>query len=74
MLYDIVPAMTTTIAVRESTVERLKRIMKERDAKNLDQTINLLIESAEGIPPSMFGVDRKKRVSLTRREHEEFQR
>lgn len=66
--------MTTTIAVRESTVERLKRIMKERDAKNLDQTINLLIASAEGVPPSMFGADRKKRMSLTRREHEEFQK
>ena len=66
--------MTTTIAVRESTVERLKRIMKARETKSLDQTINLLIESAEGVPPSMFGADRKKRPSLTRREHEEFQR
>jgi hypothetical protein len=66
--------MTTTIAVKESTVERLKRIMKEREAKSLDQTINLLIESAEGVPSSMFGADRKKRTSLTRREHEEFQR
>jgi hypothetical protein len=66
--------MTTTIAVKESTVERLKRIMKERETKSLDQTINLLIESAEGVPSSMFGADRKKRMNLTRREHEEFQR
>jgi hypothetical protein len=66
--------MTTTIAVKESTVERLKRIMKERETKSLDQTINLLIESVEGVPPSMFGADRKKRISLTRPEHEEFQR
>jgi hypothetical protein len=65
--------MTTTIAVRESTVERLKRIMKEKDAKSLDQTINLLIESAEGVPSSMFGADRKRLMSLTRREHEAFQ-
>jgi hypothetical protein len=65
--------MTTTIAVRESTVEKLKRIMKEREARSLDQTINLLIESAEGIPVSMFGADNQKRTSLTRREHEEFQ-
>jgi hypothetical protein len=65
--------MTTTIAVKESTVERLKSIMKERRAHSLDQTINMLIESAEGIPVSMFGVDEQKGASLTRREHEEFQ-
>jgi hypothetical protein len=66
--------MTTTIAVRESTVQRLKRIMKERETKSLDQTINSLIESAEGIPQSMFGADRRKRISLTSLEHEEFQK
>lgn len=66
--------MPTTIAVRESTVEKLKRIMKERDTRNLDQTINLLIESAEGVPSSMFGADRKSGIKLTRHEHEEFQR
>jgi hypothetical protein len=68
----MIPEMTT-IAVKESTVERLKRIMKQREAKSLDQTINLLIESAEGVPSSMFGADRDKRISLTPREHEEFQ-
>jgi hypothetical protein len=51
----------------------LKRIMKEKEAKSLDQTINLLIESAEGVPSSMFGADRRRRVRLTRPEHEEFQ-
>lgn len=65
--------MTTTIAVKESTAEKLKRIMKEKETKSLDQTINLLIESAEGIPPSMFGADRGRRIRLTQREHEEVQ-
>lgn len=65
--------MTTTIAVKESTAEKLKRIMKEKETKSLDQTINLLIESAEGIPSSMFGADRSRRMRLTQREHEEFQ-
>ena len=65
--------MTTTIAVKESTVERLKRMMKERDAKSLDQTINLLIQDVEGVPKSMFGADKNKRLTLKRREHEEFQ-
>jgi hypothetical protein len=64
----------TTIAVKESTVEKLKRIMRARHAESLDQTINSLIESAEGVPRSMFGVDRRRQVHLSRREHEEFQK
>ena len=63
----------TTIAVKESTLEKLKRLMKSRHAGSLDQTINSLIESAEGVPPSMFGVDRKPGIRLTKAEHEEFQ-
>lgn len=64
----------TTIAVKDSTLVKLKRIMKARHAESLDQTINSLIESSEGIPQSMFGVDRQKGVHLTRGEHEEFQK
>lgn len=63
----------TTIAVKETTLEKLKRLMRSRHAESLDQTINSLIESAEGVPPSMFGVDRQNRLKLTEREHEEFQ-
>lgn len=64
----------TTIAVKVSTAEKLKRLMKARHAESLDQTINSLIESAEGIPPTMFGADKGKRVKFTMVEHEEFQR
>jgi len=63
----------TTIAVKETTLEKLKRLMKARHTETLDQTINSLIESAEGVPRSMFGVDRQKHIRLTRKEHEEFQ-
>ena len=66
--------MTTTIAVKELTVEKLKRLMKEYRAESLDQTINSLIENAQGIPPSMFGADKARQITLTKREHEEFQR
>lgn len=64
--------MSTTIAVRESTAEKLKRIMKEKRTKRIDQTVNTLIDAAEGVPRSLFGVDKEKRVRLTTREHEEF--
>jgi hypothetical protein len=66
--------MTTTIAVKESTRDKLRRIMKEEGAQSLDQTINSLIEKAERIPKSMFGADRSKAIRLSSREHEEFQR
>ncbi|MHB8568313.1 MAG: hypothetical protein ACYC7D_07400 [Nitrososphaerales archaeon] len=66
--------MTTTIAVKETTLEKLKRLMDSRHTKSLDQTINSLIESAENVPSSMFGVDKRRRVTLTRAEHEQFQR
>jgi hypothetical protein len=66
--------MATTIAVKESTVEKLKRIMKTRHTKSLDQTINSLIESAEAVPLSMFGVDKRRHIILSRREHVEFQK
>jgi len=47
--------------------------MKARHTQSLDQTINSLIDSVEAVPPSMFGLDKRKRVTLTKREHEEFQ-
>jgi hypothetical protein len=72
-LYSIC-VVSTTIAVKESTRERLKKIMKEEGTKTLDQTINALIERAGGVPKSMFGADRKRGVRLSRQEHEEFQR
>jgi len=63
----------TTIAVREATVEKLKRLMKARHTESLDQTINSLIESVEAVPSSMFGIDGQRHIRLTKREHEEFQ-
>ena len=69
----VIFSMTTTIAVKETTVEKLKRLMKERHAKSLDQTINSLIETAENVPPSMFGADKRRHIRLTKSEHEEFQ-
>ena len=72
-VYSIATFELTTIAVKETTASKLKRLMKERHAESLDQTINSLIESAEGVPRSMFGVDKRLRIHLTAKEHEEFQ-
>ena len=66
--------MTTTIAVKEPTRDKLRRIMREEGAQSLDQAINSLIEKVERVPKSMFGVDGPKGIHLSRREREEFQR
>lgn len=62
--------MTKTVAVSESTWERLKKLMKREKAKDLDELITILIQKSEEIPSSMFGTDRK--LKYTQREHEEF--
>jgi len=64
----------TTVAVKQSTLEKLKRIMKQEGARSLDQTINALIERSEGVPKTMFGIDQRSKLKLSRKEHEEFQR
>ncbi len=64
----------TTLAVRESTLAKLKMVMKAKHTTSLDQTIVSLIESSKEIPQSMFGIDAQKRIHLTRWEHEEFQK
>jgi hypothetical protein len=65
---------TTTVAVRASTLEKLKKIMKARQTESLDQTINSLIETSENVPATMFGIDKGKKIHLSQSEHEEFQR
>ncbi len=63
----------TTVAVKQSTLEKLKRIMQQEGKDNLDQTINALIEKSEGVPKSMFGKDKRTKLRLTSKEHENFQ-
>jgi len=64
--------MKKTVAVSESTWERLKKLMKQEDAKDLDELISLLIRKSEKIPSSMFGADSELRMKYTQKEHEEF--
>ena len=64
--------MTKTVAVSESTWERLKKLMRKENAKDLDELISKLIQKAEKIPNSMFGADRELRIKYTQKEHEEF--
>ena len=64
--------MKKTIAVSESTWERLMKLMKQENAKDLDELISILIRKSEKVPVSMFGVDRGLRIRCRQKEHEEF--
>ncbi len=68
-MYNI---MGKTIAVNESTWERLKKLMKKENARDLDELISILIQKSEKVPSSMFGADRELRTRYTQKEHEEF--
>jgi hypothetical protein len=56
----------------ESTWEKLKKLMKDRGAKDFDELICMLVQESEEIPSSMFSVDRRLKLQYTQKEHEEF--
>ena len=47
--------MTTTIAVKESTLQLLTQVKERINANSLDETIVRVITKAENIPASRFG-------------------
>jgi predicted CopG family antitoxin len=63
-----------TVAVREETWEKMKKLLEAEDAKSFDELIRKLMDKSLRVPNSMFGVDRDRKVRLTLREHEEFTR
>jgi predicted CopG family antitoxin len=61
-----------TVAVSESTWEKLKMMMKRKGAKDFDELIRMLLQESEELPPSMFGVDTGLKLQYSQKEHEEF--
>ena len=51
----IVIVMTTTIAVKESTLQLLSRMKKRLDAGSIDETIVRILRKVENVPLSRFG-------------------
>jgi len=64
--------LAKTIAVDESTWQKLKGLMKEEGAEDFDHLITMLIERSKKIPKSMFGVDTKLKIKFTQKEHEKI--
>ncbi|HYY91379.1 MAG TPA: hypothetical protein VE955_05265 [Candidatus Dormibacteraeota bacterium] len=66
--------MAKTLAVREDTWERMKKMLDSGEAKTFDELIKKMMDRSLHVPESMFGVDRKQKIRLTLREHEEMTR
>jgi hypothetical protein len=58
---------TTTVEVKQATARLLDEIKHKYKAKSYDETIRKLIDKAENIPESMFGVHPKMK-RFTRRD------
>ena len=61
-----------TIALKETTWEKLRQMRDKERLGNFDELVEELIKKAGNVPKSMFGVDKGR--SYTLKEHEEFQR
>ena len=74
MYYAFRTGMAKTVAVREETWEKMKKLFEAEDAKSFYELIRKLMDKSLRVPSSMFGVDRDRKVRLTLGEHEEFTR
>jgi predicted CopG family antitoxin len=61
-----------TIAVTETVWERLKEVMRREHAESMNETVLKLMERAERVPASRFGIHKKLRLTYTEKEHEEI--
>ena len=52
--------MNTSIQITKETLEKLKRLKKVIKASTYDELINKLINKAQNIPDTMFGIDKGK--------------
>ena len=64
--------MAKTVAVREDTWERMKKLLESGEAESFDQLIRKMMDRSLGVPKTMFGVDRQRSIRLTLKEHEDI--
>ena len=66
--------MNTTIQIKQSTLKKLKRIKESRNLTSYDDLINLLIEEANDLPKSMFGIDKGKLKRFNKSDRVDFRK
>lgn len=63
--------MSTTVEVKRNTAKILEELKKRYHAKSMDETLRHLINKAENIPETMFGVH-PKMAAFGPRDESEF--
>lgn len=66
--------MNTTIQIKQSTLEKLKKLKGLRKLSSYDDLINGLIEEALDLPKSMFGIDKGKLKKFNKDDRLEFRK
>ena len=61
-----------TVAVNVETWERMRKLLDSGEARTFDELIRRLMDQSLRLPESMFGVDRKLGIRVTKKEHEEI--
>lgn len=64
--------MNTTIQIKKSTLEKLKRLKEIQKVSTYDELLNKLIEIVHDIPESMFGIDKDKLSKFSESDRFEF--
>jgi len=64
--------MNTSIQVKQSTLEKLKRLKEVQNVSSYDELINKLIDMANDLPNSMFGIDKGKLNKFVESDRVEF--
>ncbi len=60
--------MATTIQIKESTLKKLKKLKKEKQAASYNELIELLIENELQLPDSLLGFMKGKTTPFKRDE------
>ena len=58
--------MATTIQIKESTLEKLKKLKREKQATSYDEVIKILIEKELQLPETLYGFLKGKTIPFER--------
>ena len=64
--------MPTTIQLKNSTLNKLKKLKKEKKANSYDEVIEELIQHELNLPESLFGFMKGKTKSFQRNMEEDY--
>lgn len=64
--------MKTSIQINKETLEKLKRLKEAKNLSTYEEVINSLINEANDLPETMFGIDKGKLTKYQEEDRLEF--